>query len=88
MVELLFRNQSMAVRFCHRAPKEINMKPITFENQVNHERVVCEDTRAIELIDGVEYYKVHRLGEVRSFLMRKDILIRVVDKQNKSTYNR
>ena len=59
------------------------MKSVTFENQFNHERVICEDIRTIEVIDGVEYYKVHKAGEARTFLMRKDILTKVSDKKSK-----
>ena len=64
------------------------MKSVTFENQFNHERVICENTRSIEVIDGVEYYKVHRLGEARTFLMRKDSLVKISDKDTKRTYNK
>ncbi len=59
------------------------MKSVTFENPVNHERVVCENIRDIQVIDGVEYYKVHRHGQNRTFLMRKDVLIKVSDKKSK-----
>jgi hypothetical protein len=34
------------------------MKPVMFKNRVNGERFVCEDTRAVEQIDGVEYLTV------------------------------
>lgn len=64
------------------------MKSVIFENQLNHERVVCEDTRDIQVIDGVEYYKVHRQGQDRNFLMRKDALIKVVDKNKSFSYNK
>lgn len=53
------------------------MKPVTFKNRVNGERVICENTRQIEVIDGVEYLVVHRYGNDRSFYMRKDVLERV-----------
>jgi len=50
------------------------MKPVHFRNRVNHERFICEDTRAVEHIDGVEYLLVHRPNEQRSFKMRRDAL--------------
>jgi hypothetical protein len=31
------------------------MKTITFKNRFNGERVVCNDTRAVQVIDGIEY---------------------------------
>ena len=64
------------------------MKSITFINPMNREQVVCENIRDIHVIDGVEYYKVHRLGQVRTFLMRKDVLKKVVDNKDKLAYNR
>ena len=53
------------------------MKPVMFKNRVNGERFVCENIRAVEQIDGVEYLTVHRLGEHREFKMRRDALERV-----------
>lgn len=64
------------------------MKQVVFENRFNQERVACYDPRDIEIIDGVEYYKVHRFGQDRTFLMRKDALIKVVDKDKTSAYNK
>ena len=64
------------------------MKSVTFENPMNRERVICEDTRNIEVIDGVEYYKVHRVGQDRTFLMRKEVLVKVVDRNTKPAYNK
>jgi len=64
------------------------MKQVIFENRFNHDRVACHNPRDIETIDGVEYYKVHRFGQDRTFLMRKDSLVKVVDKDTKSTYNK
>lgn len=57
------------------------MKPVTFKNRMNSDRVICEDTRKVETIDGVEYLVVHRTDNKRPFLMRKDALERVKDKQ-------
>ena len=53
------------------------MKPMMFKNRVNGERFVCEDTRAVEQIDGVEYLVVHRPDEQRSFKMRRDALEKI-----------
>ena len=50
------------------------MKPVLFKNRMNNERFVCEDVRAVEQIDGVEYLTVHRPNEHRSFKMRRDAL--------------
>jgi len=50
------------------------MKPVHFRNRVNHEQFVCEDVRAVDVIDGVEYVTVHRPNEHRSFKMRRDAL--------------
>jgi hypothetical protein len=50
------------------------MKPVFFKNRFNGERFVCEDTRAVETIDGVEYLVVHRPNEHREFKMRRDAL--------------
>ena len=53
------------------------MKPQFFKNRLNGERFVCEDVRAVEQIDGVEYLVVHRPNEHRSFKMRRDALEKV-----------
>jgi hypothetical protein len=50
------------------------MKPQFFKNRFNGERFVCEDVRAVETIDGVEYLLVHRPNEQRVFKMRRDAL--------------
>jgi len=55
------------------------MKPMTFKNRLNGERFVCDDVRAVEVIDGIEYLIVHRPNEHRIFKMRKDALERVKD---------
>ena len=57
------------------------MKPITFKNRMNNDQVICDDTRKVEVIDGVEYLVVRRFGQDRRFLMRKDALERVKEKQ-------
>jgi len=53
------------------------MKPVFFKNRLNGERFVCEDVRAVEQIDGVEYLIVHRPNEQRMFKMRRDALEKV-----------
>ena len=58
------------------------MKPITFKNRLNGEVVVCEDVKnLVQVIDGVEYLAVHRAGNNRVFLMRKDALEVLKDKK-------
>ena len=53
------------------------MKSVTFKNKFNSEKFVCEDVRAVEVIDGIEYLVVHRPNEQRIFKMRKDALEKV-----------
>ncbi len=50
------------------------MKTVYLKNKMNGEKFVCEDMRQIENIEGVDYLVVHRHGQDRSFLIRKDIL--------------
>ena len=57
--------------------KEINMKPIMFENPRTRERVVCDDLRNIAVIEGEEYLAVRRENERRVFLIRRAALVRV-----------
>lgn len=54
--------------------KENGMKPVLFENTFNHEQVVCDDVKKIQVVDGVEYLTVHRKDNLRTFLMRRDAL--------------
>ena len=53
------------------------MKIITFKNKFNGERVICDDTKAVQTIDGIEYILVSRRIRDRKFLMRKDALEKV-----------
>jgi hypothetical protein len=53
------------------------MKTITFKNKFNGERVVCNDVKAVQVIDGIEYLLVSRKIQDRKFLMRKDALEKV-----------
>lgn len=54
------------------------MKSIVFKNKLNGEQVVCDNTKLVETIDGVEYLLVRRYASDRQFLMRKDVLEKVV----------
>ncbi len=56
------------------------MKPVMFKNRMNSDKFICEDTRKVEVIDGVEYIYVHKINEQRSYLMRKEALERVKEK--------
>jgi hypothetical protein len=58
----------------------MDMKPILFENTFNHEHVVCDDIKKIQVVDGVEYLTVHRPQQLRTFLMRRDALKQVKEK--------
>jgi hypothetical protein len=52
------------------------MKPVHLRNSLNGERFVCEDIRAVDEIEGVEYLVVHRPNETRQFKMRRDVLVK------------
>ena len=53
------------------------MKTITFKNRFNGEQVVCNDTKAVQVIDGIEYLLVSKTIQDRKFLMRKDALEKI-----------
>lgn len=53
------------------------MKPVKFRNRLNKEVVVCEDVKKVHVIDGIEYLFVHKQGQERTFLMRREALDRV-----------
>ena len=57
------------------------MKPVIFENMLNRERVVCDDVKLSQWVDGVEYLAVHRENSPRVFLMRRDMLQKVKVKE-------
>ena len=82
-IEYHASNLGMWVRFLQGRPikKGEEMKPVTFENKLNRERVVCDDTKLSQWVDGVEYLAVHRENSPRIFLMRKDSLQKVKDKR-------
>ena len=60
-----------------RPNKENDMKVITFQNKFNGQRVVCNDLKAVQVIDGIEYLLVSKTIQDRKFLMRKDALEKV-----------
>ena len=46
-----------------------------YENIYNHEKFVCDDSRAVRIVDGVEYLQVHRENMPNAkVLMRRDAL--------------
>lgn len=53
------------------------MKEVLFRNIYNGEEVICNDTSKEEIIEGIKYLIVHRQGNDRSFLMRKDALKKI-----------
>ena len=57
------------------------MKPMTFQNRLNRERVECDNVRDVEVIDGVEYLRVRKPNTARQFLMRKDSLEKIKTKE-------
>ncbi len=53
------------------------MKTTYFENLRNREKFYCKDIRDIQLIDGVEYLRVFRLGTQRDCLVKKESLQKI-----------
>ena len=56
------------------------MRPWVFENIRTFERVLCDDIRNSQTIDGVLYLRVHKSDNNRTFLQRKDALRKVKTK--------
>lgn len=56
------------------------MKPILFKNKLNGEKFVCDNVRAVDIIDDIEYLIVRRPDNPRMFKMRKDILEKVSER--------
>ena len=52
----------------------IKKQPILLVNPLNSEEWLCDDYQDTKYIDGVEYIKVRKSGQVKWFLMRKDAL--------------
>lgn len=57
------------------------MKTIYFENVRNKEQFYCKDLKDIQLIDGVEYLRVFRMGTQRDVLVKKDTLRKISEKK-------
>lgn len=55
------------------------MKIVYFENIRNKEKFYCRNTKDIQLIDGVEYLRVFRMGTQRDCLVKKDTLRKVAE---------
>lgn len=53
------------------------MKTIYFENLRNKEKFYCKNTKDIQMIDGVEYIRVFRLGTQRDCLVKKESLKKI-----------
>jgi len=53
------------------------MKQNRYLNQMNGEIFICEDTRVVDTIDGVDYLLVRREDSPRMFKMRRDVLKRL-----------
>lgn len=51
-------------------------KTVKLVNPLNKEEWLCSDYSDVRNIDGVEYIKVFKFGNERTFLMRKDALRR------------
>ena len=60
------------------------MKLTIFKNKINGEQYICENSRAIEVIDGVEYLTVHRVDNMHNCKIRRDAVdrVKVVDTTN------
>ena len=61
--------------------QEVTMKTIYFENIRNREQFYCNDLKNVQLIDGIEYLRVFKLGTQRDMLVKKDSLRKVAKKQ-------
>lgn len=53
------------------------MKTIYFENIRNRERFYCKDIKNVQLIDGIEYIRVFRMGTQRDCLVKKESLKKI-----------
>lgn len=58
------------------------MKTVKFKNKMNGDQFVCDDiVRNKQLIDGIEFLIVRRIDSERKFLIRKDALEPIKEKQ-------
>jgi len=55
------------------------MKTMYFENIRTKERFYCKNTKDIQLIDGIEFLRVFRLGTQRDVLVKKDTLTKIAE---------
>lgn len=53
------------------------MKPVKFKVVRTGEIVVCDNIRDVQRIEEIEYLTVRRLNNSRTFLMRKEALVRI-----------
>jgi hypothetical protein len=53
------------------------MKTVFYENLRNKEKFYCTDTKNIQVIDGVEYLRVFKLGTQRDCLVKREALRKV-----------
>ena len=53
------------------------MKTLYFENIRNREKFYCKDIKNTQMIDGVEYLRVFRMGTQRDCLVKKDSLKKI-----------
>ena len=53
-------------------------KSAVFENKITRERLICDNVDLVRWFDGVAFLSVHRPGEERRFLIRRDALQEVV----------
>jgi hypothetical protein len=57
------------------------MKTIYFENVRNKEQFYCKNLKDIQMIDGIEYLRVFRMGTQRDCLVKKESLRKVTEKK-------
>jgi hypothetical protein len=53
------------------------MKPTKFKILRTGEIVICDNIREVQIIEEIEYLTVRRINNSRTFLMRKEALVRV-----------
>ena len=53
------------------------MKTVYFENVRNKEKFYCKNLKEVQMIDGVEYIRVFRMGTQRDCLVKKDTLRKI-----------
>ncbi len=53
------------------------MKTIYFENIRNKEKFYCKDLKKTQMIDGIEYLRVFRMGTQHDCLVKKESLKKI-----------